>query len=69
MATPAMSSGRPMRRRGQRRTISSPNVSSDASVILLGKNPGATALTVTWRGASSRASDRVRWWTAALLAE
>src|SRR5664280_1094965 len=46
MATPAMSSGRPMRSRGAAAAIWSPNASRVAAIILDSKGPGATALTV-----------------------
>ena len=40
-----------------------------ASVIAVAMKPGAMALTVMCFGPNSRASTRLRWWMAALLAE
>ena len=64
-----MSSGVPIRLRGLLFAIESPNWRSVAAIILLSNGPGAIAFTVMSRGASLRASTRVRWCTAALLAE
>ena len=64
-----MSSGVPIRLRGLLAAIESRNVRAWRAIILLSNGPGATAFTVMSRGASLRASTRVRWCTAALLAE
>ena len=64
-----MSSGSPMRLSGQLSMISLPKLFSVCAIILLSKGPGATAFTVIFFGASFFASTRVRWCTAALLAE
>ena len=48
--------------------MASRNRCSVSAIILLSNGPGATAFTVM-RGASRRARTRVRWCTAALLAE
>ncbi len=68
MATPAMSSGRPMRFIGALATIWSPKASRVAAIIFDSNGPGATALTVI-RGANRLARCRVSWWTAAFDAE
>ena len=68
MATPAMSSGRPMRLSGAEAAICSPNASRVAAIIFDSNGPGATALTVMV-GASRLARCRVSWCTAALDAE
>ena len=64
-----MSSGVPMRLSGQDSMIMGPKLRMVSAIILLSKGPGAMAFTVIFWGASLRASTRVRWWTAALLAE
>ena len=46
MATPAMSSGRPMRFIGADAAIWSPKADSVAAIIFDSNGPGATALTV-----------------------
>ena len=68
-ATPAMSSGRPIRPSGEAAMMASPCSASVAAIILDSNGPGATALTVMCRGPSSRASTRVSWCSPALLAE
>jgi hypothetical protein len=68
-ATPAMSSGRPMRPSGEAAAICSPCSASVTAIILDSNGPGATALTVMCRGPSSRARTRVSWCSPALLAE
>ena len=66
-ATPAMSSGRPIRPSGDEEAIASPKSRSVCAIIFDSNGPGATAFTVMWRGPSSLARTRVNWWTAALL--
>ena len=63
-----MSSGVPIRLRGLRARISSPNFFRLYSIILLSNGPGQTALTVMSSAASRRARARVRWIIPALLA-
>ena len=68
-ATPAMSSGRPMRPSGDEAAMASPNSRSVYAIIFDSNGPGAIAFTVICRGPSSLARTRVRWCRAALLAE
>ena len=63
-----MSSGSPKRPLPMRLTMASRWASGSASVISVAMNPGATALAVMLRRASSRASDFVSPMTPALEA-
>jgi hypothetical protein len=71
MATPAMSSGRPIRPSGTPAAITARLAgSSSANAIILESNgPGAIALTVMWSAARFLARCRVSMCTAAFDAE
>lgn len=65
---PATSDGVPMRPTGFASASASPAESSTAFIILLGKGPHASVLTVMPRGPRATARVRVSWWRPALLA-